>query len=135
MGEKGLLSNQDVKTALGTASMSFLDRVKNGLFKEAVGGLGPDQKRALNGLLDKADKEDRLRTIRMLEKADEILNDPETDKDTARGLRAYLKLTPKEHRDEYESIKKKRKGGAAAEEPQGFNMEADANAEYGRTVE
>ncbi len=135
MGEKGVLSNQDVKMALGKESMSFLDRIKAGLYKEAVGGLGPDQKKAMLGLLDKADKEDRLRTMRMLAKADEILADPETDRDTARGLRAYLKLTPAEHRAEYEASKKRKKVGASAAEPQGFNMEADANEEYGRTVD
>jgi len=140
MGEKGVLTEGDIKRTLGTASMSFIDRLKSGAFKEAVGGLSPDQKRALNGLIDQADKEDRKRGMDMLGKADEFARDPETDPDVAKGVKNYIRtIVPKSLRDEYESVKK-RKGGAglapaADDQPQGFNMEQDANAEFGRTPE
>ena len=136
MGEKGVLTEGDIKRTLGTASMSFLDRLKSGTYKEAVGGLAPDQKKALRGLIDKADKEDRKRAMSMLDNMDEVLNDPDTDKDVARGVKDYRRLiVPKALRDEHDSVKKRKRGAAPAEQPQGFNMEADANAEFGRTVE
>lgn len=136
MGEKGVLTEGDIKRTLGTAAMSFLDRVSSGAYKEAVGGLAPEQKKALRGLIDQADKEDRKRAMSMLSNMDEVLGDPATDPDVARGMRDYRRLiVPKALRDEYESVKKRKRGGSAAAEPQGFNMEADANAEFGRTVE
>jgi len=135
MGENGVLTDQNIRTALGTGSMSFLERIGAGAYKQALGGLSPEQKKALNGLIDKADKEDRKRAMSMLSNIDEVLDDPATDRDVARGLKDYRRtVVPRPLRDEYDSVKK-RKGGAVAEEPQGFNMEADANAEYGRTSE
>lgn len=133
MGEKGVLTEGDIKRTLGTASMSFIDRLKTGAFKEAVGGLAPEQKRALNGLIDQADKEDRKRGMDMLGKVDEFVSDPDTDPDVAKGVKNYIRtIVPKSLRDEYESVKKKRPGSAASAPSDGaFNMEQDSKSEYG----
>lgn len=128
MGERGATTENDVGRALGDASMSFLDLIKKRLFKEAMGGLSPEQKGAIRGVLQDAAKEDERRAADYLSNVDETIASPDTHPDVARGLKAYRNLIiPRDIRDRYEATKNP--GSTAAVTPQKpFNMADDAAA-------
>ena len=115
MGERGATTEGDIERVLGTAAMSFLDRIKNRLYKEALGGLSLQQKNALLGVLKQSEEADSQRTTDFLSNLDEQLDSADTDRDVARGLRAYRNaVVPKDIRDEYDKSRGVEPGASRA---------------------
>jgi hypothetical protein len=109
MGEKGSTTEPDIARALGTASMGFFQRIKAGLYHEAIGGLSIPQRNSLVGVLRKAQETDEQAANDFMKNVDELVADPETDKDVGRGLRDYVKVViPPELRAKYRKAKEAR---------------------------
>ena len=106
MGERGATTEGDVRRVLGTAAMSFLDRIKTRAYKEAIGGLDKRQKNALMGVLEEAEEADKRRVHDYLGNLDELADSPGTHPEVARGVRAQRILVPRDIRDEYDAGKK-----------------------------
>jgi hypothetical protein len=135
MGERGATTEGDIQRVLGTASMSFLDKIKRGLHGAAIGGLNDTQKNALLGVLKQAEESDAKRTEDFLSNMDEQMDSEDTDPDVRKGMLAYRNLVvPRDLREEYS---KKREGKNAPREPgQGnaprpFSMTDDAAPDMG----
>lgn len=134
MGDKGATTENDVARALGTSAMSFVERIKAGLYKEAIGGLSLPQKNALLGVLRTAEAADTQRVHDYLSNIDDQIASPDMDPDVARGLKsARNMLVPRDIRDGYDKARSKNKkpaAGSSASDSSGatgmFNMEEDA---------
>lgn len=142
MGERGATTEPDVQRALGTAAASFIDRIKQGLYHEAMGGLSPPQKDALMGVIKKAQEEDQKAVYGYLDNVEEQAGSSDTHPDVARGMRSYRNaVVPRDWRDEYEASKKKQApagqtraaatGAAAAPAGATARVETPADADYG----
>jgi hypothetical protein len=134
MGEKGVLTEGDIKRTLGSDAMSLFEKLESGSYKWVGGGLSPQQKDSLLGLIKYAEEQDTKRAHEFLANTDEVANDPGTDKDTARGIKDYRKIAvPRDIRDEYEQSKKggSARAPSAPSTPGPFNMEEDSKREYG----
>lgn len=92
-GERGATTEGDVARALGLPATSTWDQITGWMTQKLEGGIPEPNKRALLGVLKKAitsnDGELRTASQNMLSLAD----DPETDKDVARGVRDYWRTT------------------------------------------
>lgn len=129
MGDQRV-SDDDVKRVLGGQSASFIERIQQGLFHEAIGGLSDPQKNGLLGVLDKVDAEERMRAFAFMGNVDDVAADPTTDKDVARGLRDYVKVViPKDMRDAYQAQRKSAAGTSAAQPTKPFNMIEDSQSQ------
>ncbi len=111
-GERGATTEGDVARALGLPATSTWDQITGWITQRLDGGIPEPNKKALLGVLKKAidsnDSELRTASQNMMELAD----DPETDKDVARGVRDYWRTTiPADLREEH---KKKREGSGSA---------------------
>lgn len=116
MGERGATTEPDIERALGTASASFFERIKQGLYKEAIGGLSDPQKDALMGVIKKARESDQKGVNDYLDNVEEQASSPNTHPDVARGMRSYRDaVVPKAWRDEYNASKKKKPDAAAGQ--------------------
>lgn len=133
MGERGATTENDVERALGNAAPSFLDRIRNRLYHEAVGGLSIQQKNALIGVMRRSAEADEKRAYDFLNNVDEQLGSDANDEDFKRGMRASRDmLIPRDLRETYEAGKKKKADASRKPaETQPFNMEEDSKAEYG----
>lgn len=110
LGERGATTEGDVERALGDAASSFLDRIKNRLFKEAFGGLSSMQRNALLGVLKKTEAEDKKLAFDFLRNMDEFESAGSTHPDVARGVRDYRNLAiPSDWREAYDAEKAKSK--------------------------
>ena len=116
MGER--TTKADIERALGTSAAGFFERIENGLYHEAIGGLAPKLKDSLLGVLANAKLEDEKRAGDFQANIDKMVEDPSTDPDMARGLRDYVKVViPSDLRDSYQASKKKAAKGAASSAP------------------
>jgi len=130
MGERGSTTEPDIKRVLGDSAVSFIDAIKRGLYKEAFGGLEPAQRATLVKLLNESLDADKRKTFEFMGNLESLAAEPDTDPDTAHGMRDYVRVTvPKDWRDEYAASKKKKgepSAPTASAETKPFNMEEDA---------
>jgi len=137
MGERGSTTEPDIQRVLGDSAVSFIQSIKRGAYKEAFGGLEPAQRATLVKLLSESVAADKRKAFEFMDNLESLAAEPDTDPDTAHGMRDYIRIAvPKDWRDEYAASKKKKAApGAspAASEAKPFNMEQDANQEFGRT--
>lgn len=113
MGER--TTKADIERALGTSAAGFFERIENGLYHEALGGLAPKLKDSLLGVLANANKEDEKRANDFQSNIDAMVADPSTDPDVAKGLRDYVKVViPSDLRDAFKASKKKASAGSPA---------------------
>lgn len=114
-GERGATTEGDVARALGLPATSTWDQITGWLSSRLEGGIPEPNKKALVGVLNRANKSNdgELQTFsdRLLELAD----DPETDRDVSRGIRDYWRATvPKSMRVGREKAAGARSTGADA---------------------
>lgn len=114
MGERGATTEPDVERALGTAAMDFISRVKAKLYKEAIGGLSAPQKQALMNVLKDAESQDKRKIHDYLDSLEGLAGSEGQNEDKARGVRDFMRLVPKEYRDEWAASKKQEDGKPVA---------------------
>lgn len=125
MGERGATTEGDVQRVLGSAAMSFLERIKTRAYKEAFGGLSTQQKNALMGVLKEAEEADSRRVNDYLGNLDELIASPDTHPEVARGVRAQRLLVPKDLRDAYEASRGEKTSQAGPDTPLSEQSVAD----------
>lgn len=125
MGERGATTEGDVQRVLGSAAMSFLERIKTRAYKEAIGGLSTQQKNALMGVLKEAEEADSRRVNDYLGNLDELIASPDTHPEVARGVRAQRLLVPKDLRDAYEASRGEKTSQAGPDTPLSEQSVAD----------
>jgi len=121
-GERGATTEGDVARALGLPATSTWDQITGWMSSRLEGGIPEPNKRALIGVLKKAidsnDGELRTASQNMLS----MVEDPETDKDVARGVRDYWKTTiPADIRAEHEKEKRARGVNASISASEGVD--------------
>ncbi len=132
MGDQRV-SDDDVKRVLGGKSASFLERLSQGYFHEAVGGLEKPQRDGLIAILNKVEAEDRQRAFDFMGNIDELGSDPSFDKDKAEGMRDYVRANiPRDMRDAYQAQKKPEASAGSAQPAKPFNMIQDAQSQEPR---
>jgi lysozyme len=112
--EKGPMSNQDISGILGGDTESFLNRIKQGLYKEAFGGLPQPKRDALAKL---AAKKLGVMQSNLQGYVDRIEGqaDAEPDHEFGEGMRSYLELNvDKSDLDSFRAERKKRKDSQSA---------------------
>lgn len=125
MGERGATTEGDIRRATGMEAQAWLDQLKSWIQKGVEGGLPTTQKNAILGVLKEMQGSDEKRYERYMGALDEIINDPETDRDVARGVRAYARISvPKATRERLEQA---RRGTAEARDGD-FDRELERQA-------
>lgn len=132
MGERGSTTEQDVARVIGAGSASWIDQVRNGLFRNVVGGLSPEQRRSLLGILAKSQGEDDSRVFGLLDNLGEEENKPDTNPEVRQGINSWRTThIPRDLRDEWEKRKKLKEPGQKPAAVKPFDMEEDSKAEHG----
>lgn len=107
MGQRGTSTEGDIQRIFGTASMSWLELIKNKAWKAAFGGLDSGQKQALLGVVQKWEAEDKANAFKYLDTIDETANQEEPH--FSHGLRTGAGLiVPRAVRDEWQEARKKK---------------------------
>jgi len=99
-GERGASTENDASRALGIEAGGWVAQLKTWLSQGLGQGLAPEHKDALVEVLRQAQQENQVTFQVLSDRLLELVDDPETDADTSRGIRDYWRsVTPKAIRE------------------------------------
>ena len=110
LGEVGAPSNADAARAIGLPATSTWDQIADWITSRVDGGMLPTAKAALKNVVKKNIEANDAQLKEADDKLQELIDDPETDRDVAKGLRDYRRVTiPSDMRAKHDA---ERKGSA-----------------------
>jgi hypothetical protein len=132
LGEVGAPSNADAARAVGLPATSTWDQIADWVSSRVDGGMLPTAKAALKNVVKKNIEANDAQLKEFSGKLQEMIDDPGTDRDVARGLKDYLRVTiPEDMRAKHEQERNSPLASGGGEKPAEGELSFLVDAEAG----